>query len=335
MDSKPRGTRPRLVIAYKPGQLSNRLLQFATFVAFAERTGVKIVNPSLDEFAPYFETTGRDLLCRYPPQVSWLPHGPNARRAVFLVTYYAARVLARLGITKRRLPVITLDWSERRYLDDSFLADVADAWVVFIQGWRIFVPPRADADIAGPPGGIEPEADLIRRHFRPCEAYRRRAEQLVARARRDHDRLIGVHIRQGDFLTDKNRGRYHYSTLQYVEKMKEVCSIYGSERVGFLVCSNQSQPEGVLKDLPCTLGSEDPVVDQHALALCDAIMGPPSSFSLWASLYGGVPLYWMFSIHEPITATSFRPFAPIDQDEVAERSYGYVNAKIGVQGVSD
>jgi hypothetical protein len=334
MDSKPKGSSPRLVIAYKPGQLSNRLLQFATFVAFAARTGVRIINPSLDEFASYFETTRRDLLCRYPPQVSWLPRGRRARRAVYLLTYYAVRLLARSGVARRRLRVITLDWSERRYLDESFLADVADAWLVFIQGWRIFVPPSRDADTAGPPGGIEPEADLLRQHFRACETYRRRAEELVARARRDCDRLIGVHIRQGDFLTDKNMGRYHYTTVQYAEKMKEVCGVYRGERVGFLVCSNERQPEGLLKTLRCTLGGEDPVVDQQALALCDAIMGPPSSFTLWASFYGNVRLHWIFKIDEPITSASFQPFAPVDQDEFAERFYGYVNAKVGVRSLS-
>ena len=37
---------------------------------------------------------------------------------------------------------------------------------------------------------------------------------------------------------------------------------------------------------------------------------------------------------EPLTRASFRKFAPVDQDEVAERFYGYVNAKVGVQEVS-
>ena len=203
MDLRANGKSPRLIIAYKPGQLSNRLLQFATFVAFSARTGVRVLNPSLDEYASCFETTRADLLCRYPPQSSWLPCGPGARRAAFLLTYYAARALVRLGISSRRLRVISLDWPERRHLDASFLAEIADAWLVFIQGWRIFVPPHRDADLSGPPGGIEPETELLRAHFKPCESYRRRAEDLVARARRGCDRLIGVHIRQGDFLTDK------------------------------------------------------------------------------------------------------------------------------------
>lgn len=326
-----RGRSPRLIIAYKPGQLSNRLLQFATFVAFSARTGVRVINPSLDEYASCFETTRADLWCRYPQQVSWLPRGRRARKAAFILTYYAARALVRLGISNRRLRVISLDWSERRYLDESFLAEIAGAWLVFVQGWRIFVPPTRDADMVGPPGGIGPETELLRRHFRPCETYRRRAEDLVARARRDCDRLIGVHIRQGDFLTDKNLGRYYYTTEQYVGKMREVRNIYGGERVGFLVCSNERQPEELLATLRCTLGGEDPVVDQHALALCDAIVGPPSSFSLWASFYGGVPFYWIFKIDEPITSASFRPFAPVDQDEFAESLYGYANAKVGAQ----
>jgi hypothetical protein len=320
---------PRLVIAYKPGQLSNRLLQAAAFVAFSQRSGIPVFNPSLDEYADLFEGTFGDLLCRYPPTTSRLPRTRMARRGFYMLAYGAARVLARSGLGGRRLRIVWLDWMEKRLLDESFTREIADAWLVFIQGWRFFLTPAPGAECVGPPGSIEPEADLVRAFLMPREPYRQRAEGLVARARHGCDRLIGVHIRHGDFRTDKNRGRYFYPTERYVQKMKEARAAWPEDRVAFLVCSNEPQAFGLFEGLSCTFASDEPVVEQHALAGCDAIMGPPSSFSMWAAFAGGCPLYWIFDIDERISRDVFRSYAPIDQDEYAERYYGFANAKTG------
>jgi hypothetical protein len=285
MKSNPKGTSPRLVIAYKPGQLSNRLLQFATFVAFAARTGVRIVNPSLDEYAPCFESTRRDLLCRYPPQVSCLPRGRRARRAVFLLTYYAARALARLGIAKRRLRIITLDWSERRYLDESFLAEVATlGWSSSRAGGSLSHPvgmPRC-----GPPGrsSWRPSSP---RHFRPCELSSSGGGDSRSGPARLH-RLIGVHIRQR-LQTDKNMGRYHYTTDQYVEKMTR-CAASGAGALGSWSARTGRQPEELPEPALRVRRRGSSCRPAGAWLCVDAIMGP-SSFSTWASFYGGVRLY--------------------------------------------
>lgn len=191
----------RLIIAYKPGQLSNRLLPFTTFVVVSARSGIRVFNPSFGEYASYFEATQSDLLCRCPPRASWLPRGRRVRRAAFRIAYYAARVLVRLGVSGRRVRVITLGWPDRLHPDAAFLPDIADAWVGFSKVWRIFVPPNRDVELSGPPGGIEPQAELLRKCFRPLESYRHRAESLAARARQSCDLLIGAHIRQSDFLT--------------------------------------------------------------------------------------------------------------------------------------
>jgi len=321
--------KPVIVIAYKPGRLGNRLLQFATFIGFAERTGVRIVNPSFDEYAHMFEGTSRDPFCRYPPQRSIVPRGQLARRALFVGAYYAARAIVRLGLHSRVARVISLEWPQRRFLDQSFLDEIRGSWLVFIQGWRLVLPGPGPSDLWGPPGWIAPHTDVIRRHLRLKEEYVRRVDALLEKARQGCDRLIGVHIRQGDFLTDKNQGRYYYTTAQYVEKLRALSDLYRPERVGFFVCSDEPQPAELFADLACTFGGEDPVVDLHSLARCDAIIGPPSSFSLWAALIGGSRFHWIFDMREQVTDGSFAPFSPIDQDEYAERFYGYQDAKRG------
>lgn len=321
---------PRIIIAYKPGQLSNRLLQFATFIAFSERTGIPILNLGFDEYADQFDATRHDLLCRYPPRRSSVPPSRLLRQALYAAAYTTARAIVRLGYRSRRVRVVSPDWNERLLLDEAFAREIGDASVVFVQGWRIFVPASVEGqECVGPPGGIEPEASLIRAFFRPAGDAEGTARDLVATARRGCDRLVGVHIRQGDFLTDKNQGRYYYPTEQYVVKMREVIAAFPEDRVGFLVCSNVPQRPELFEGLPSTFAGATPLVEQLALSGCDQIIGPPSSFSMWAAFMGRCQLHWIFDLNERIVPTSFRPFAPIDQDEVAERYYGYANAKEG------
>lgn len=320
---------PRIIIAYKPGQLSNRLLQFAAFIAFARRTGVQVVNPSLDEYACLLESTHRSLVPCYPPAAVQLPATRWARRFVYSLSYLAARALVRSGVGGRRFRVIWLDWVDRRVLDDAFERDIADAWLVFVQGWRFVLPHGPEDDCVGPPGDLGAEVELVRDYLKPRAMFRRRAAGIVADARRNCDRLIGVHIRQGDFLTDKNRGRYFYTTEAYARKMHEARQAWRDERVGFVVCSNVPQAHQPFTGLTCTFARDEPVVEQLVLAGCDAILGPPSSFSLWAAFVGGSQLCWIFDVQEAITRDSFRPYAPVDQDEFAEKHYDYANAKTG------
>jgi hypothetical protein len=56
------------------------------------------------------------------------------------------------------------------------------------------------------------------------------------------------------------------------------------------MCSNQKQDPTVFSSLAHFDPDGHLVVDMYSLAACDYIVGPPSTFSQWASFYGSVPL---------------------------------------------
>jgi hypothetical protein len=56
------------------------------------------------------------------------------------------------------------------------------------------------------------------------------------------------------------------------------------------VCSDQPLDPAVLDGLPATPGPGDVLGDLCALRTCDTLIGPPSTFSMWASFSAGVPL---------------------------------------------
>jgi hypothetical protein len=46
--------------------------------------------------------------------------------------------------------------------------------------------------------------------------------------------------------------------------------------------------------------------DLHALARCDYIFGPQSTFTQWASFYGNKPLFLLKDTHDRLEPAKFR-----------------------------
>ena len=60
--------------------------------------------------------------------------------------------------------------------------------------------------------------------------------------------------------------------------------------VGFLVCSNEPLASAFYSTANIHLGHNHLVEDLYSFARCDYLIGPPSTYTMWASYYGGVPL---------------------------------------------
>ncbi len=52
------------------------------------------------------------------------------------------------------------------------------------------------------------------------------------------------------------------------------------------------------------------ITDLYTLAQCDYIIGPPSTYSMWASFYGNVPLLKIFSAVEEMSLVKFEVVNP-------------------------
>ena len=63
----------------------------------------------------------------------------------------------------------------------------------------------------------------------------------------------------------------------------------------FVVFSDETIDESHFEGLPCYFAHGSAVEDQWLMSQCDYLMGPPSTFSAWASFMGKVPLARMWS----------------------------------------
>ena len=285
-----------IVIANKPGQLGNRLFVFAHFIAFAIEHGITVSDPAFDEYARLFPATERDIFCRYPRRRSLIPPVPFLRTIVFQLVRFFATVAARLP---SRMPkpwgLIRLGWRTSLDLSEpDFVSIARDRRVVIVQGWLF----QSGSLLAK-------HSNEVRDFFRPHRTTLGTVTTLTQKARADADLLIGVHLRRGDYRRFLH-GRYFFTTEDYAQVMRSAAALFPSKRVRFLLVSDEALNPESFSDLDVVFGSGEEIEDVIALSLCDLLMGPPSTFSMWASFFGKVPLYMVQEVARVPTEADFR-----------------------------
>jgi hypothetical protein len=276
-----------LVVGFRTGRMGNRLVLFANVIGFAAEHGYRVVNVAFHSYAHLFVNTRRDIYCRYPVArrrslFDVIPGVAPAIRRTRIFYQFIRRasewndrfpILGKSVFTLREIPGQTI------FLDTPEVQSrMADAKVVFVHGWRI----RA-------PESVRRHADLIREYFRPIAEYEQAARQAVERLRQKADVVVGVHIRLGDNWKWKG-GQCYFPVSRYVTWMHELAEQFPGHKMAFLVCSDEPRHEQEFPGLAVGFGPDSPVGDLYALAQCDCIFGPISTYSQWASFYGNKPL---------------------------------------------
>jgi hypothetical protein len=289
-----RAARCTVVIAKQVGRLANRLLLYAHFIGAAAEHGFSVLNPSFHPYAGLFPATARDLLCRFPPGRRVWP-APGARRLLYEATLAAAGLCHRRQVGGRDVGLVRLRRDQQLDLNsDAFLDVVREHRVVFVQDWFF----RSAENCAR-------HRDLICRHLTPSQADLGRARAAVEPIRARDRLAVGVHVRRGDYETFK--GGIHYHSLeQYRCVLEAVEAAFPEQDVSFLVCSDGPVAPEAFDGLDVVRGPGDALGDLYALAYCDRLVGPPSTFNAWASYYGEVPLYRIEDPAAPVAAESFR-----------------------------
>jgi len=294
-NNKGRPTLPRsgdgklFIISGRCGRLGNRIILFANFIALAEEQGHRVSNPTFHSYAQFFEATRDDIYCRYPraTRKSWWDIIPGVGGAVrgTRLFFRLARVF---GVWNERHPVFgrsifTLRETPAQRITaldgPEVQAKICGARIVFVNGWNF----RA-------PGLVQRHAGKIRSYFRPVAGFEQASCQAVEPLRRQADVIVGIHIRHGDYRT-WNGGKCFFPVSQYAAWMRELAEQFPGGRAAFFVCSDEPRDRREFPGLRVVLGTGSAVGDLCALAMCDYILGPVSTFSMWASFYGNKPLF--------------------------------------------
>jgi len=286
-----------IIIASKYGQLGNRILLFANFIACAEAHKLRIANLSFYDYAEYFQKTKDDLFCRYPPKSSKLRGNRIAGAILYFLIYFLTIIMFIIKIQPSFLSIIHLKDSKSykpyNISNENFIGLAKNKRFLLVQGWLFRDQYKNLID----------HADLIRDYFKPTEMIQYNIEKLIEKSREKCDVLVGVHIRQGDYK--KAAPQYFYDTDEYIKVMKRIENLFPGKKVMFLVCSNAKQSVEKFSSFRFTFGNNHVVEDMYSLAKCDYMIAAPSTYSVWASFYGNVPLY---IIENPDSSVSLQDF---------------------------
>jgi len=127
-----------------------------------------------------------------------------------------------------------------------------------------------------------------------------------------HKKVIGVHIRRTDYKHAFN-GQYFLDNSVYRKYMEMITTQFTDKEVAFLICSDEKIDLVDFSGLNCFhIASAGAIEDLYALSLCDYIMGPPSTFSMWASFYGKVPLRIITEDKGDISLDQFKSILAVD-----------------------
>jgi hypothetical protein len=254
--------------------LCNRLFPFAHLIASAEEYGWTIENEGFFEFSEYFQgTIGRVVPGYGSGNRRERRFGKGVQRSFF---HLQRRVKAKLRLEHRIV------------LGDHDLCDLSDPCV------QQALQQNQTTQLIGlyfyNNAIFRKHAGLIRNFFTPIGPVADQIRNSIQSARAGADVVVGVHIRHGDYQTFCN-GIMYYSFAEYAALMRLVAALFPEQRVSFLICSNGTPPAEEFQDMRIHQGPGHTVGDVYALAECDYIVGPPSTYSEWASFYGQVPRY--------------------------------------------
>ena len=156
-------------------------------------------------------------------------------------------------------------------------------WLTIVHGWTELRDFEA----------LKKHGDEIRKMFDHAER-----EYSAAKSAN----LVGVHVRRTDYRRWKD-GKYWFGNEVYERVIDEVREAVGDD-VCFAVFTDE--PESLSPNLAkLNRQPTTPERDQWLMSQCDYLVGPPSTFTTWASFMGKVSLLHLMSRDQKIRICDF------------------------------
>jgi hypothetical protein len=272
-----------IVISSKPGQLGNMLILYANLLAYSIEKNLTILNPAFYEYKSYFNYTNKGLNL--------------FNSLMYKIAYLIARILIRFKINNQLIGAVEINWDERMDLDNQLLFKNKANKIFFVQGWQY----RASKLITK-------HKEQIKMCFTPIPFYEKKINDFfIQNFNQLSEIIIGVHVRHGDYKSFEG-GKYYYSFNQYNFFLNQLSSLFKNNKIHFLICSNNIEEAKLhldSKSNKITFAPNHELMDMYCLSKCNYIVGPPSTYSIWASFYGTVPLFMIKSVNDSFLLTSF------------------------------
>lgn len=277
-----------VIIAYKAGQLCNRLFQFSYFIVNGYEHKYKVVNPSFNDFAEFFESTQQNSFNNLSVSLKITPFKIIDRALIKFSDHYSLN-----GFNSR---VIDIRHQNEIYnLNNQDFISLAKEKNIFVKGWLF----KDETN-------LKKHHQLLNHIFKPKPHFSKEIESINTTLRKKYDVIVGVHMRRGDYK-EWNDGKYYFADEVYLDKMLKLKSELNekSQSCCFFIASNEDVCLANFKNIDVDYAKRHLMVDLYMLSACDYIIGPPSTFSLWAAFYGHKPFQIIDNENTEITLDKF------------------------------
>lgn len=279
----------KLILIKPTGNHSNRLLQNLHFEVFCIEHNIQYHNPTFNDLADYFAEpcsaeTNQFLKAIQIDLLGNLFRHSRVIKKVLSVVW----IISKLGILKFVRFDKTLDESENeKKLLEAF--DKSD--IVYAAGWRFRVSHLTE----------KYNSEMADKYALKESLYKNNKLVKELNELKLHNyTLVGIHIRRGDYKK-WNKGIYFFNDnvyIEYIESISKQLFRQGKDKHKFILFSNEDlniqESENIL------ISKENWYIDHHLMSSCNYLIGPPSTFTLWASYIGNVKIFHIFDKKENI-----------------------------------
>jgi hypothetical protein len=282
-----------IVINWQPGQLGNCLMLWSHFISYGIENEKAIMNPRFLQYAEYFENIDKNFLFLYPSKKYFKFLRPLNDHFFKLIPPFIK--IAKL-LKLKNVEIISLEdiYYTKFDLEDILNEKLLNKKVVLCNGWQF----RG--------------TNLVRKHrneiikfFIPKKCYATAVENKMNTLKQIYDVVVGIHIRRGDFKNFYN-GRFCFDDDIYKEMIARFVELENNKTILFLICTNDEIDQKKFSGYNLLLNNGNTIEDLLSLSKCDYIIGPPSSYNIWASYYGEVPTYHIEDCDYQYSLSDFR-----------------------------
>ncbi|MDZ4755160.1 MAG: hypothetical protein SGJ11_11790 [Phycisphaerae bacterium] len=286
------------------GRFGNQMLRFAHLIAWAEEHSphAELINLAAWPYMRLLEGYDRSPAGVYPPRPSRLDlvarivtsvPEPVSRRAL---GYVLQAIVRRAGDRTGKRPIVRVETGSEG-LDlaspafNELCAANRGAWLA---GMRIGSWPL-----------LAKHAAAVREHLMIRRPLAAPGLVLPNAMRASHDMIVGVLSRQTDYRVYRN-GRFYIPPAVLAEKLRVIRTMYPDRRVAFLLTSDEPIMTADFEGLDIRIASGSQEMGGHfvesiaALASCDLVVGPPSTFAAWAAFLGSKPYLPLLANRTPV-----------------------------------
>lgn len=265
-----------MIFVRDKGQMCNNIFQYANAYAFAREHGRSVMSMRFAYKYQYFR------IC----DTKW--HN--------FTTYLAGKWLSRWKL----IPTISYDQEFNPVSYSELETRILGTHNLMVEGWGVRYLDLMFKYI-----------DEIRDLFAFNDETEHSVNNFLSQNSSEGSVRIGVHIRRGDYKT-WNNGRFYFHDEEFIQTVLGLIGLLPGREIEVYICGNDPHLkhevyENSLKGAKVMFPNGNPGEDLCLLSQCDYLVGPPSSFSLIATMYGKTLLYWM-GVGEPMSLVSFHDF---------------------------